>query len=384
MKWLLAMSATLLILTGCGESAPGAADQHHEEEEHHDEEMLVVDEHKLEQMDLQTVTVEQQVLGRTIDVLGNLQPDQDRYAAVGSPIEARVVELFASPGDSVRRGEPLARLQSPELGRARAAVESARARLNLTEQTLERKEGLGAGRIVPQREIEEAQSQVAAARAELRAAMTGLEALSTGATAAGGDSLFLLRAPISGTILDRSIARGQMISPSDDAFRIGDLSEVWFIGRVFEREVVKLREGAAATVVLAAAPEQSFPGTVTWIGREVDPGSKTVPVRIELENRNGFLRPGMSATASIAVGAEAEAVVTVPKEALQRLEDHWVVFIPDGEGRFEIREVVRESERDDVAVVSGVEPWETVVAQGSFLLKAEVEMGEGGGDHHGH
>lgn len=378
----------LFLVTACGGNAPeeaeGHNDDHHAEEAGHDEATLTIDEHMLEQMTISTATAEQRLAGTTIEVLGDLRPDEDQYAAVSAPIEARVADLFASPGDYVRAGQPLARLQSRDLGSARAAIQSARARLELAEQTLERKEELGEGRIVPRREIEEARSSVAAARAELQSATAALSALGTGESTGGADSTFLLRSPIGGTVLTRSVARGQVVAPQDTMFRVGDLGEIWFIGRVFERNVVKLREGARTEVTLAAAPSHSYPGTITWIGHEVDRSSKTVPVRIELQNSDGVLRPGMSATATIAIDGEQEAVVTVPPQAVQRLDDGWVVFVPRGEGVFEIRQVSRIRELADSVVVGGLEPGTEVVADGAFMLKAEKEKVEGGGDHHGH
>lgn len=388
MKRALTLSVLLLAIACSGEPPEEVHDEHqdeHAEDAGHDESILTIDEHKLEQMGLATAPADQRLAGTTIEVLGDLRPDEDRYAAISTPIEARFIELFASPGDEVRANQPLARLQSPALGSARAAVQSARARLELAEQTLERKEGLGEGRIVPRREIEEARSAVKAARAELQSALAALNALGTGESAAGAESLFLLRTPIAGTVLARSVARGQVVSPEETAFRVGDLSEVWFIGGVFERDVVKLREGAETTVTLAAAPSHSYPGTVTWIGREVDRRSKTVPVRIELQNSDGMLRPGMSATATIAVGTEQEAVVSVPAQAVQRLDDGWVVFVPhDEEGTFEIRQVRRVRDIGDSVIVDGIEAGTIVVTDGAFMLKAEKEKGEGGGDHHGH
>jgi cobalt-zinc-cadmium efflux system membrane fusion protein len=122
---------------------------------------------------------------------------------------------------------------------------------------------------------------------------------------------------------------------------------------------------------------------VGWIAREVDPHARTVPVRIVLPNADGRLKPGMFATAWIRTGDEGERVVAVPATSLQRMDGRWAVFLPRGEGRFEVRPVERGRDLgDEVAVLSGLQPGERVVVEGAFVLRAEAEKNEGGGEHH--
>jgi RND family efflux transporter MFP subunit len=150
-----------------------------------------------------------------------------------------------------------------------------------------------------------------------------------------------------------------------------------------ERDAVRMRPGASAEVTLAALPGQTLRGTVEWVGREVDAHSRTVPARIVLPNADGRLRPGMFATAWVETGAQGDSVVAVPATALQRMEDQWVVFLPRGEGRFEVRPVERGRDLgDEVAILSGLKPGETVVDEGSFVLRAEAGKKDDGGEHH--
>jgi cobalt-zinc-cadmium efflux system membrane fusion protein len=153
-----------------------------------------------------------------------------------------------------------------------------------------------------------------------------------------------------------------------------------------ERDVVRMRAGSSAEIALAALPGQKLRGTVEWLGREVDAHSRTVPVRIVLPNEGGRLRPGMFATAWIETsvpGRQGEQVVAVPATALQRMDDQWVVFLPRGEGRFEVRTVERGRDLgNEVAILSGLKPGELVVDEGAFTLRAEGEKQEGGGEHH--
>ena len=130
------------------------------------------------------------------------------------------------------------------------------------------------------------------------------------------------------------------------------------------------------------APVKKLQGTVSWVGREVDAHSRTVAVRVVLANAGGRLKPGMFATAWIGTGGEGDKVVAVPSTALQRMDNRWVVFLPRGQGRFEVRPVERGRDLgNEVAIASGLKPAELVVVEGAFVLRAEAEKKAGGGEH---
>ena len=388
-KIIIAAALIAVLASGCGRSE--SEGEHHEEEGHQTEEhaegpanMLVIEETMLRDLRLTTTKVEQRPGGEGVSVVGELEADQNRYAEVGVPVTARVVRLLAEPGQNVRAGQVLAEAQSSELGRARAEHDAAQARVTLARSALERKRSL-ADRIVPRREVQEAEADLAAALAELRAASATLQALGAVATRGGDASRLPLLAPIAGTVIERNIALGQMIDPEHVAFRIGDLDHLWLVAHAFERDAVRIAVGAPARVTLAAYPGQSFTGQVTYVGRQVEAESRTIPVRVVLANPRQALRPGMSASAWLQVSTAGESVVTVPVAALQRVHDQWVVFVPKSDRTFEIRNVGRGRDlQGEVEVLTGLKPGETVVVDGAFLLKAEAEKAEGGGDHHDH
>jgi cobalt-zinc-cadmium efflux system membrane fusion protein len=124
---------------------------------------------------------------------------------------------------------------------------------------------------------------------------------------------------------------------------------------------------------------------VARVGEEVATDSRTVPVRIDLVNEGGLLRPGMSATALLPLESSTGTVVTVPAAALQRIEESWSVFIPRGERAFEVRPVGRGRDLGgEVEILSGLTAGTIVVVDGAFLLKAEADKAHGGGEHHHH
>jgi cobalt-zinc-cadmium efflux system membrane fusion protein len=167
---------------------------------------------------------------------------------------------------------------------------------------------------------------------------------------------------------------------------VAELSRLWLIVHAFERDALRMRTGTTARVSFPALPAEPATGTVTRIGNRVDAASRTVDVRVEIENPTRVLRPGMSASALVPIGDAAKNVVAVPVEALQRTPEGWCVFVPtDDEGLFLIRPVGRGRDLGaEVEVLSGLSAGERVVKDGAFLLKAEADKARGGGgaEHH--
>jgi len=389
--------ALLLPLAGCGASKEmkedkdqgGEAVEHTsgvDSEGKHEaagEGMLAVDADVLRDLKLTTFPAELRPEGEGATAPGELKVNEQAYAEVGAPIPGRIIRLLAAPGQSVRRGQPLAALQSVELGQARAQRTTARARAELARKTAERKRGLAAERIVSRGELQRAEADLAEADANLGAAEAAVSALGVETPPAGGDlSSFSLLSPISGTVLERAAVQGQRADPSRSLFRIADLSSLWLVAQAPERDASRVREGSPAEITLAALPGQKLQGKVTWVGREVDAHSRTVPVRVVLPNPAGRLKPGMFATAWIGTGGEGDKVVAVPSTALQRMDNRWVVFLPRSPGRFEVRPVERGRDLgSEVAIASGLKPGERVVVEGAFVLRAEAEKKAGGGEH---
>lgn len=345
-----------------------------------------IDREMLRDLRITTTKVEVRSAGEAVSVLGELRVDERLYAEVGSPIPARAVRLLASAGDAVRAGQPLVELQSGELAKTRGDVSMADSRVELARQVLARKRELAAERIAPAREVQEAESQLAIAEAELRSARAALQALGAAADDAPGEpSRFTLRAPIAGIAIERSLAIGEMVDPAKALFEIADLSRLWLVVNAFERDAVRVKIGAAARITLPALPGRTFNGTVTLVGRRVDAESRTVPVRLELPNPNQTLRPGMSATAAIVLAETGGRILTVPVVSLQRVQDQWVVFIPQAEGQFEIRPVGRGRDLGgEVEILTGLRSEDVVVVDGAFLLKAEADKSRGQGEHGPH
>jgi membrane fusion protein, heavy metal efflux system len=336
---------------------------------------LRIDREMLRDLRITTSKVEEHRGGESSSLLGELGVNQNAYAEVSPPLPARVVSLRAVEGQRVRTGDILATLESGDLAKSRGELATAQARRDLAQRTLDRKRSLNAEQIVPTREVQEAENELIAADAQVRAAQASLRSLGAPDEAVSGTSAstLILRSPITGVVLERTIALGQTADPSKPLFRIGDVSTLWLTVHAFERDAVRLAKGAPARITFAAIPDRTFQGSVALIGQSVDPDSRTVAVRIDLANREGLLRPGMSATAWLPVG-EQGTLLAVPAAAVQRVRDRWCVFIPKDDRTFEIRAIGRGRDiAGEVEVLSGVRAGEPIVVDGAFLLKAETE-----------
>jgi cobalt-zinc-cadmium efflux system membrane fusion protein len=386
----VATMVLILFLSGCkksteekkeAEPAPKSAAGGPEEASQH---LLRIKPDMLRDIRVTTAPVEVRPGGEGVQLLGELRVNEGAYAEVGTPIVCRVVSVLVAPSQAVTKGQELAVLQSVDIGEARGESITAQARLDLAKKILERKRSLAAENIVPAREVQEAEANVATAEADVRASRAGLRALGAGDEPSDSSEL-TLRSPIAGTVIERAAIQGQLAEPAQPLFRIGDMSRLWLVVHAFERDAVRLSVGSPGRLTFAALPGRAFTGKVTLIGKQVDASSRTIPVRLEVGNSEQLLRPGMSATAWVPVGKSSEKVIAVPVAALQRIENAWVVFLPKAQDTFEMRAVGRGRDLGtEIEIVSGLKAGEQVVVEGAFLLKAEAEKARSEGSEHEH
>lgn len=335
-------------------------------------------EEALKELRLGFYKVEERELAPALEVAAELVPDPDRRADVGSRATARVVEFRVKVGDRVERGTPLAVLESPEVGKARAELTAATARAEVARAAFAREKALVEARATSQKEVQEAEGAKRTAEAELAAARTLLATLGVSAGEDGGDgdpARLVLRSPIRGTVVARSGHVGQSVEPTGTLVQVVDLDHLWLEAQVYEREMRFIAPGQPVQVEARAYPGEVFRGKVDRVGEILDEKTRAVSVRVSLPNPGHRLKPGMFATARI-VGTRAKEprrMVAVPWAAVQEIDGHPSVFVREGARAFELRRVhTGERAGDLVEVLNGLEPGDDVVAEGSFLLKGEL------------
>ena len=289
-------------------------------------------------------------------------------------------------GAQVKRGEPLAVIFSSDLAEAQMKLLSMRAMLEADHQKLVRTAKLVALGAASRQELEEVTAtnvghatEVAAARQRLL--LLGLSAKQVDALTDASHvvSEVTVPAPANGVVIARTVNPGQVVSAGQDLFVVTDLTSVWVIGDLYEKDFPSVRVGSNAAITVPAT-NQTLRGSVAYIDPRVEPATRTTKVRVEVPNP-GNLRLGMFVTMGIETGSNQRMMV-VPKAAVQAVGDRTVVYTPvEGEdAKFTERAVKLGPSRGNlVQVLEGLKPGEKVVTDGSFFLRSEATRTRSGG-----
>jgi multidrug efflux pump subunit AcrA (membrane-fusion protein) len=194
------------------------------------------------------------------------------------------------------------------------------------------------------------------------------------------DKPFVLRAPISGTVTERTAAVGELVAKGQGLYTVSDLGSVWLIGEVKEKDLSLVRAGQRVAFKVLAFPGEVFQGKIDRVGGAVESDTRTFEIRVEVPNKAGKLRPGMFADIEITT-QEVQKALVVGDASLQSEGNDQILFVALGKGRFEKRVVViGHGQEGRMQVLDGIEPGESVVTEGSFSLKSELLKGELGED----
>lgn len=186
------------------------------------------------------------------------------------------------------------------------------------------------------------------------------------------NKLLELKAPIAGQVIERHGAIGEIVDKGKELYTISDPTNVWVIADVNANDIAAVRIGQEATVHTTAYPAEAFAGKVVLVNPEVEEKSRTVQVRIEIDNQNARLKPGMFADVEI-VTSTLDNVVVIPDEAVQRLDDQEIVFVATDAHTFTKRPVkTGRAQNGNAEILDGLKDGERVVTKGSFLLKSEL------------
>lgn len=357
---------------------------------------------------VQVATVESRTLPATLDVTGVVAPVESRVAHI-RPLALGVVrQVSITLGTKVAAGQPLVTLDNIELGNVvgeyrseLSSLRQAQTNLDVSRMALERAEGLIKLEAIPQQTLEQRRgefrnAEAAVASAQARVAkydeqmrrfglsQAQVTTLRNGTASDEGEqpvSQAVLRAPFAGVVTKIDAAIGEQVATDRELLTIADISSVWVLADVYEKDLAKIRRGADVTIRVETYPDRTFTGQVQYISDLIDPATRTAKVRAVIANRDGALKLDMFARISVPTTEQREAMV-VPVDAVQQIDNQPVVFVRQSGTRFERRDVtLGPSAGDVVEVLGGVKPGETVVAAGSFYLKTAL-LRERIGDEH--
>ncbi|MCX7603168.1 MAG: efflux RND transporter periplasmic adaptor subunit [Bryobacteraceae bacterium] len=340
---------------------------------------------KLEQIRVAPVETVVAAVG-LVTAPGKVEANSNRISRVFLPVTGRVLHVAVRTGDFVSRGQPLLTLESAEidaavaaLQQARASVTQAQAALAKARLDLDRTRDLYAHGAVPLKEVTnteailaQAEAAVAQAKAVEEQARRKLQIL--GATPDSYGQPVVLRAPVSGKVLELSVVNGEYRNDLSDALMtIADLSSVWITSDVAETDIRHIRLNAPISFELAAYPGEVFHGRVTLIGDTLDPQTRTVKVRSEIPNPDGRLKPEMYGTVQLA--ERSEPCAAVPAQAIFARQGAAYVWRESAPGVFE-RVAVRTGAQSGgrVVILDGLRPGDRVVVDGVLLLSGAGDM----------
>ena len=330
---------------------------------------------KVQKLGVRTEAVVLRELSRPVRAVGRVEVDERRVFAVAPKFEGWIERLHANAtGQPVTKGQPLFEVYSPELVSAQREYQVAAQGAGTLAAT-----GAGAEAQASLRQLAEA------ALARLRNWDVPVEQVER--LQAGGEAgrTLTFRSPVAGVILEKKALQGQRFMPGETLYQIADVSAVWVVADVFERDIAAVKVGQPVDIGIDAYPGSTWQGRVTYVYPTLNAQTRTVPVRIELPNPRGTLRPAMYAKIEVNVGAGGTAgrVLTVPISAVLDGGTVQRVLVQTAPGRFEPREVVLGQRNDDYVEVrqkagvkglSGVKAGELVVVAANFLIDSESNL----------
>jgi len=327
-----------------------------------DSHALKLSQEKIQKLGVRTVEAKTQALTRTIRALGRIEVDERRVATVSPKFDGWVERLHVNvTGQPVVRGQALFDVYSPELVSAQREYSIA----SKGNEAL--KDADGAAR-------DGMRSLADASLARLR--NWDISEAQIKELAQQGDSRRTLsfRSPVNGIVMEKKAVQGMRFAAGDALYQIADLSSVWVIADVNEQDVGLIAPGQKARITINAYPGTAFEGAITYVYPTLNAETRTVPVRVELANPGGQLKPGLFASLELAAAPRATAV-TVPLSAVIDSGARQIVLVQVAEGRFEPR-VVKLGARSDseVELLDGVKAGESVVTSANFLIDAESNL----------
>jgi membrane fusion protein, heavy metal efflux system len=312
---------------------------------------------------------------------GKVEMNPNRVSKIVMPVAGRIVEVLVGLGDSVERSQPLIKVESPEVGAAMTAYRQAasnvaegKAGVVKAQADLDRARDLYSNKAIAQKEVLSAETALVQAKAVLEQADASTEEAGRrleilGLKPGSANQQIVVPATVSGKVIDIAVVPGEYRNDlSSPIMTIANLSSVWVAADVPENSIGIVNSGEPVSITFDAYPDQVFRGRVKQIADTVDPQTRTVKVRAEIENPGEKFRPEMFAQIRESRGTRLLPVV--PSSAVIQSEGKNTVFVERAPGQFEEVPVTIAWQADQLALSSGVKAGDRVVVDGAMLLKA--------------
>ncbi len=376
----IALLTSLLLITGCKKSQPSSATQAAQ-----DLNLVMANESLLAQIKISEVS--QSDVSDILRVAGQIDFDEQALTRIGASVTGRVTQINAQLGNEVKKGDTLALINSSELSNSQLAYLKARSEKEFHRRTVQRAKTLFEADVISAAELQRRESEYEVASAQTRAAQdqlrvlgVNLKAMEELATTGSIDSVASVMATIKGVVVERKVTTGQVVQPADVLFTVADLSRVWAVAQVPEQQVAQVKVGQSVRIEVPALQNEQLLGKLIYVGQTVNPETRTVLVRTELDNTSGRLKPSM--LASMLIESTPKKQLVIPTSAVVREQDADYVFVQEKPGVFRLKPVRLTSEHNGQRVVlDGLSQGVKIVSDGAFHLNnhrnlKDMEKGE--------
>jgi len=333
---------------------------------------------QMKQFGVETAVAGPGTLRLELTLPGEVAPNADRIAHVVPRVQGVVRDVRKNLGDTVRRGEIMAVLESRELADSRGALLAARERVALAQSSFDREERLWSKRISAEQDYIQAKNSLAEANIELRTAEQNLRVLGYSDESIAqlsnrrdkGAILYDIVAPFDGTVTEKHISLGEVLKVDSPAFVIADLSSVWVNLDVHQKDLPLIRVGQRALISVGGSVTDAS-GRVDFLEPIATETNRTIHARVVVSNAAGKYRPGLFASGRVAVG-NIPIPVLVPSDALVMVDGKTCLFIRDADG-FRLSEVgTGQTDGSMTEIATGLTAGQPYVARGAFTLKSEL------------
>ncbi len=319
----------------------------------------------------------------TQEVVGRIDANEKQVTRIGAGVTGRITQVLAEVGDTVRPGQTLARIASPELTSAQLAFLRAQSQALLAERAVDRARQLFEADVIGSAELQRRESELSIARAESRAANDQLllmgisaEGIRRLATSGALQDSAAVTATLAGVVTERTVSQGQVAQPGDPMFTVADLSSVWVIGALPEQTARTVAVGQAVEVTVPALENRQLKGKVVFVSDTVSPDTRTVTIRTQVDNRDRQLKPQMLATLRLVGPAVRQPAVPVAAVVRESDRDH--VYVKESDNAYRLVPVeLGPATQDGLRpVIKGLTAGTPIVVEGAFHMNNERKRSE--------
>jgi cobalt-zinc-cadmium efflux system membrane fusion protein len=323
-----------------------------------------------------------QDISETLMIPGRLETQNRRLAKIGSPITGRVSDLYVSLGDVVKKGQVLARVNSIDLTQTQLTLIKSTQLIGLKTKAVERAKLLFEADVISKAEMLRVENELDAVKADYRASRDQLivlgmneKAIEKIETSGQINSFGDVTSRFDGIIISRAINVGQIVNLQDNLFHVADLSKLWAVANIPEQQASFIQKDEIVSIEIPALDNKKIEAKIIFEDSIVDPQTRTVMVRAELDNHDLLFKPDM--LTSMYIRSKKISKLAIPISSVVRENDRNYVLVQNTPKTFRLREVelgIRDGNL--ISILSGLTEGETVVTDGAFHLNSERKKKE--------